>query len=423
MTESAGRTGDVATSPVIALVGALDTKGTEYGHLRDRFRRLGAQVIVIDTGVLGEATLTPDVARGIVAERGGGDLADLVRDGQRNAGMKVMARGATALVAELVEQRQIHAVMAIGGSNAAYVMAECCAALPLGFPKVLVSTITSGDTRMYVRDTDLTMINPVVDINGLNRITRPVLDNAVDACLGMATTQASEPDRGADSTMEPLLVGITMFGVTTAVGTAVQQGLDDRGLESVSFHCTGVGGATMENLIRAGAIQAVADLTTTELADDLVGGDCSAGPDRLTAAAEQGIPQVVSVGALDMINFWGRPVPEEFAHRTLLAHNPTVTLMRTDIHESAELGRRLAAKLNRSTGPVAVLFPRAGLSELSVPGGPFADPEADEALLAALRDHLRDDIDLHEFNTHINDPAIAAAAIELLTGWLQEERP
>lgn len=417
-----------AVRPVVALIGALDTKGTEYDYLRSRLADQGADTILVDTGVLGEPSVPADVDRETVARRGGSDLTQMIRSAQRNESMLIMAAGAAAVTGELVAQGRVCALMAIGGSNAGYVMAECCAVVPIGFPKVLVSTIASGDTRSYVRDTDLTMINSVVDINGLNRLTRPILDNAVDACVAMARSQQRRSSASSEqvvtrqpATTEADLVGISMFGVTTPAAMAVQQRLASRGIESVSFHCTGVGGGTLETLIRSGFIQAVADLTTTELADDLVGGDCSAGPSRQTAAATCGIPQVVSVGALDMVNFWGRPVPDRFADRVLLPHNPTVTLMRTSVAECAELGRRLAEKVNLSTHDVAVLFPHRGLSELSVPGGPFADPPADAALFSALRTHLRDDIALHEFDTDINDPVIAAAAVELLAGWLNKE--
>lgn len=418
-------TGTDPARPVVALIGALDTKGAEYAYLCSRFADHGADTLLVDTGVLGHASIPADVDRETVARRGGAELAELVRTAQRNDAMLIMASGAAAVVSDLVADDRIHAVMAIGGSNAGYVMAECSAQVPIGFPKILVSTIASGDTRPYVRDTDLTLINSVVDINGLNRVTRPILNNAVDACVAMARSRAAHRDKSRArfpaAAADADLVAISMFGVTTPAAMAVQHGLQARAIESVSFHCTGVGGRTLETLVRSGFIQAVADLTTTELADDLVGGDCSAGPTRLTAAADCGVPQVVSVGALDMVNFWGRPVPTEFSDRTLLPHNPTVTLMRTNPAECAELGRRLAVKINRSTAPVAVLFPHRGLSALSVPGGEFADAEADAALFTALRTHLRADIDLHEFDTDINDPVIAATAVELLTRWLHKE--
>lgn len=419
-----GRTGAGTrdqSSPVVALVGTLDTKGAEYEFLRERITEQGASAIMIDVGVLGEPGAAATFDRHRVAELGGDDLARLRRVADRSAGMTVMARGAARVVADLVEQSAVDAVIAVGGSNAAYVTAEVCAQLPIGFPKMLVSTIAAGDTRAYVRQADLTLVYPVVDINGLNRVTRPILGNAVNACVGMAAAHRHAVGQG-NRTDEPSLVGVTMFGVTTACGSAVVHGVEGHGFEALTFHCTGVGGATLESLIRSGIIDAVADLTTTELADDLVGGVCSAGPDRLTAAALNGTPQVVSVGALDMVNFSGPDtVPEKFSGRNLHAHNPAVTLMRTSAAECAELGARLATKLNPSTAPVAVLFPHRGLSQLSVPGGPFADPDADHALYESLRAGLRPDICIHDLDTDINDPAVSATAVELLTTWLDKE--
>ncbi|GAB3821884.1 Tm-1-like ATP-binding domain-containing protein [Kribbella italica] len=406
--------------PAIALIGALDTKAAEYAFLRDRISELGATSVLIDVGVLGEPGLdalgnSRTITRQTVAHAGGDELDRLRRAGDRNTAMTVMGRGAAVIVLELVARGEVDAVLAVGGSNAAYVMAEVSAALPLGLPKVLVSTIAAGDTTAYVREADLTLMYPVVDINGLNRLSRPVLANAAAACVGMASASRRSGDDGA-------LVAVSMFGVTTVCGSAVVAGLDERGIEAVTFHCTGVGGRTLESLVRSGGVQAVADLTTTELADELVGGVCSAGAQRLTAAASTGVPQVVSVGALDMVNFYGpERVPSRFRDRHLHPHNPAVTLMRTSVDECAELGRRIASRINPSTGPVAVLFPHQGLSQLSVPGAPFHDPAADHALYTALRAALRPDIVVHDFDTDLNDPAVSAAAVDLLATWLEKE--
>jgi len=401
---------------VIALVGALDTKGAEYAFLADRVTALGATPLLIDVGVLGVPALPARIGRDLIAELGGGSLTELCERGDRNAAMTVMARGAASALADLAATGDVDGVLAVGGSNAAYVMAEICTRLPFGFPKVLVSTIAAGDTRSYVRETDLTLMYPVVDINGLNRLSRPVLANAAQACVGMVTSRYDEPADGAP------LVAVSMFGVTTACGSSVVRGIEDRGFEALTFHCTGVGGRTLEALVRGGTVHGVADLTTTELADDLVGGVCSAGPDRLTAAAAAGVPQVVSVGALDMVNFYDT-VPPEFSERLFHPHNPSVTLMRTTAAECAELGRRIAARLNPSTAPVAVLFPHRGLSQLSTPGGAFHDPTADDALYQALRDGLRPGIELHDFDTDINDPVVSGTAVDLLATWLEKETP
>ncbi|MGZ0153629.1 Tm-1-like ATP-binding domain-containing protein [Kribbella sp. WER1] len=407
--------------PTVALVGSLDTKGAEYAFLAEQVTALGCTPLLLDIGVLDEPTILADVPRERIARAGFGDgrsdALDTLRDEHdRNAAMRVMARGAGALLADLVAAQQVDAVLAVGGSNAAYVMAEVCEQLPFGFPKVLVSTIAAGDTRPYVRETDLTLMYPVVDINGLNRLSRPVLGNAARAVAGMARGRQTEGPSSVPT------VGVSMFGVTTTAGSAVVDGLSAYGVEALTFHCTGVGGRTMEALIRNGTIEAVADLTTTELADELIGGVCSAGAGRLTAAASTGVPQVVSVGAVDMVNF-SDTVPAKFAARKLYPHNPAVTLMRTTPAECAELGRRIAARLNPSSAPVAVLFPHRGLSQLSVPGGPFHDPEADQALYRSLSDGLRSGIDLYDFDTDINDPAVSGTAVDLLATWLEKETP
>lgn len=399
--------------PIIGLIGALDTKGREYGYLRDVIAQAGGESVLIDIGVLGEPSIEADVVREAVAQAAGVALGELRERADRGASMQAMAEGAARLVAERIDG--LHGLLAVGGSNAAFVLATVSEVVPIGFPKLLVSTIAAGTTTGYVRDTDLTLMYPVVDINGLNRLTRPILANAARAIVGMAQSPAREEADDAP------LVGITMFGVTTDCGSAIARGLDDKGIESLTFHATGAGGRSMEALIRSGFLRAVADVTTTELADNLVGGVCDAGPDRLSAASEAGIPQVVSVGALDMVNFWARDtVPSEFTGRRFFEHNPTVTLMRTTPEECAELGRRLASKLNAAQGPVAVLFPTRGLSQLSVPDAPFHDPEADAALLEGIRSTLRDDIPLHEFDTHINDPSIARFAVDLIADWLKE---
>lgn len=405
------------TTAAVGLIGAFDTKGTEYGYLREQIERAGGHAVLIDIGVLGEPTIGADVPRDEVARAGGADLSALRTAAHRGESMKVMARGASAIVAERAGSGELSAVLAVGGSNAGFVMAEISEALPIGFPKLLVSTIAAGDTTGYIRDTDLTLMYPVVDINGLNRLTRPILGNAARAAVGMAAASASSVEESTDAP----LVAISMFGVTTACGAAVASGLDAEGIEALTFHATGAGGRTLEALVRSGYVQAVADMTTTELADDLVGGVCTAGPERLTAAAEKGVPQVVSVGALDMVNFWARDtVPQRFEGRLFFEHNPTVTLMRTSADECAELGRRLADRLNPATGRVAVLFPRKGLSQLSVPGAPFYDPIADDALFGALKAGLRSDIPLYELDTDINDPVVAKTAVDLITKWLKE---
>lgn len=408
----------VAERPRVALVGAFDTKGEEYGYVRDRLARAGVGSVLVDVGVLGAATLVADLTRDAVAAQGGTSVEALARAGDRAAAMVVMARAAATLVHGLVEDDGVAGVLVLGGSNAGYVMSQLAPDLPLGLPKVLVSTIVAGDTRPYLGGSDLTMIYPVVDIAGLNSVSRVVLARAADACAGMVLGPPVEsPD-------PPLpAVGCTMFGVTTSCVSSVSDALVAAGCETHVFHANGTGGRSLEAMTAAGLFAAVADLTTTELADELAGGVCSAGPERLTAAATHGVPQVVSTGALDMVSFGARAtVPDRYADRLLHAHNPAVTLMRTNAAENAALGREMAAKLNRSTAFVEVHVPARGFSQISVAGGPFHDPGADQALVTALRENLDPAIPLHVHDAAVNDPAFALAITHALTRALHSPR-
>ena len=402
----------------MVLVGALDTKGLEYGFVRERLAANGVDAVLIDVGVLGEPTIQADVDRDVVASCGGTTIAALARTGDRGAAMTVMARSAARLVAELVRSGGASGVMVLGGSNAGYVMSQVAPALPLGVPKVLVSTITAGDTRPYVGTSDLTMVYPVVDIAGLNSVSRLTLSRAADACAGMVTgppVPSLRTERGS--------VGCSMFGVTTACVTAVQEALVADGREVHVFHANGTGGRTLEAMIAAGLFSAVADLTTTELADELTGGVCSAGPDRLTAAASHGVPQVVSVGAMDMANFGAADtVPDRYADRLLYRYHPAVTLMRTDRAENEALGRLLAERVSRSTAYAEVHLPARGFSQLSVAGGPFHDPAADQALIGAVREHLDPRVPLHVHDTDINDPGFASEITRALDRALDHPR-
>jgi uncharacterized protein (UPF0261 family) len=386
----------------VVLVGALDTKHAEYGFVRDRITAAGVRCLLVDTSVLGTPGIAADVDRTAVATAGGADHDALVEAADRNAAVSAMACGAAAVLRDLHRAGRVAAVVVLGGSNAGFVMSEIAPVLPLGVPKVLVSTVVAGDTRPYVGTSDLTMIYPVVDIAGLNSVSTPVLARAADAVVGMVTGPPipASSDRPA--------VGATMFGVTTACVQAVGEHLEADGAEVQVFHCTGTGGRTFEALIASGLFAAVADVTTTELADELVGGVCSAGPHRLEAATAHGVPQVVSVGALDMVNFGPRDtVPAEHAGRLLLAHNPSVTLMRTSPEENAELGRVIAGKLAAASAFVEVHVPRRGFSQISAPGGPFHDPDADAALIDSLATALDPRIPLHVHDLAVNDPAFA----------------
>jgi uncharacterized protein (UPF0261 family) len=396
----------------VVLVGTLDTKGQEYAYLRDRVRHEGLDVLLVDAGIMEPPQVEPDIAREEVARAADVDVADLAAAGDRGAAVAAMARGAALVVERLHAEGRLHGVLGLGGTGGSALVTEAMRALPVGVPKLMVSTVASGDTRPYVGAVDVTMMYSVVDIAGLNRVSERILSNAAGGIAGMARAYARSSE--SDGARRPL-VGATMFGVTTPCVTRARERLEELGYEVMVFHATGTGGQSMEALVRAGLLSAVLDATTTELADDLVGGVFSAGPDRLEAAGELGVPQVVSLGALDMVNFGAMPtVPAEFADRNLYVHNPTVTLMRTTPEESAELGRRIARKLNGARGPVALFVPLGGVSLIATEGQPFHDPSADAALFSALRERLEPHVEVHELDTDINDPAFALAMADRL---------
>jgi uncharacterized protein (UPF0261 family) len=400
----------------VVLVGTLDTKGIEYGFLRDRIREAGVDVLLVDAGVMGEPLVEPDVKREEVARAAGVDHAELVRAADRGAAVDAMGRGAAAVLGRLHGEGRLDGTAAVGGSGNSSIAAQAMRDLPVGVPKLIVSTVASGDTRPYVGAVDVTMMYSVVDISGINQISAQILTNAAGAIAGMAS--AKVPERSG----ERPLIGATMFGVTTPCVTRARERLEELGYEVLVFHATGTGGQSFEALATGGYLVGALDVTTTELADDLVGGVLSAGPDRLEAVGRSGIPQVVSLGALDMVNFGPRDtVPAQFEGRNLYVHNPTITLMRTTVEENAELGRRIARKLNGASSPTVLFVPLRGVSAIDVDGQPFRDAEADEALFAALREGVdRDRVELHEVDADINDPEFAIAMADRLHELVRE---
>src|SRR4051812_25320155 len=405
MTPDTSRSG-----PTVVLVGTLDTKGDEYAFLRDRLRSAGIATLLVDVGTQGPPRTEPDVPREEVAAAGGFAPAGLT---DRGTAVRAMCAAAPVVVRRLFDEGRCQGVLAAGGWGGTAIATAAMRALPVGVPKLAVSTMASGDTSAYVDVSDVVLMPAVTDVAGLNSISARVLASAAAAMAGMVT--AAPVDLGK---ARPV-VAATMFGVTTPGVTAARAELERRGYEVLVFHATGTGGRAMESLVEAGLVGGVLDLTTTELADDLVGGVLSAGPHRLEAAGRRGIPQVVSLGALDMVNFGPRDsVPAEFSGRNLYVHNPVVTLMRTTPEECAELGRRLAAKLNAATGPVALYLPLRGVSAIAGEGGPFHDPEADAALRAGLRETLAPSVEVHEVDAHVNDPAFAVAMAARLDDFL-----
>jgi uncharacterized protein (UPF0261 family) len=401
--------------PTVVLLGTLDTKGREYMFLCDRVREHGVEVLLVDAGILGEPQATPDIGRDEVAAAAGVDVASLVAANDRGAAIDAMARGAAKLVLRLHAEGRLDGILGLGGSGNSTIIAQAMRALPVGVPKLLVSTLASGDTRPYMGSVDITMMYSVVDIAGINRISARIMTNAAAMIAGAA--KAGEPDLGA----EKRLIGASMFGVTTPCVTAARERLEELGYEVLVFHATGTGGESMEALARAGYLAGVLDATTTELADELVGGVLSAGPHRLQAAGAVGVPQVVSLGALDMVNFGPREsVPARFADRNLYVHNATVTLMRTTPDESVELGREIGRKLTAAAGPTVLFVPLRGVSAIAVPGQVFHDADADAALLRGLDETLSATVERHDLDTDINDPAFAIAMADRLHELIEE---
>jgi len=398
----------------IALLGTMDTKGAEHGFVAAQIRARGHRTLVIDLGTDGPPQLTPDISREEVATLAGLDLAALVARHDRGEAVAAMAQAAPLILAKLHAEGRIDGVISLGGGGGTAIATAGMRALPLGFPKLMVSTLASGNTAHYVGVKDIVMFPSIVDVAGLNRLSRLILTRAAGAICGMVESAAA-PVTGADRP----IIAASMFGNTTDCVQCAKQSLEAAGYEVIVFHATGTGGRTMESLIESGLVSGVLDITTTEWADELVGGFLGAGPARLEAAARHGIPAIVTPGCLDMVNFHApETVPARFAGRRFYHHNPQVTLMRTDAAECAKLGRILADKVNLSTGPVTVLLPLRAISVISAAGQPFHDPGADAALFGAIKAHLRADIPLVEVDAAINDPAFADACVQHLLAQL-----
>jgi uncharacterized protein (UPF0261 family) len=406
------------TPKTVALIGTLDTKGEEFAFLRDWIESCGLRTLTVDVGVLGNPPFTPDVSRAAVAAAANEDLEGLIAQKDRGRSVQTMALGAAATIRRLFEQGAIQGIASLGGSAGTTIATAAMRKLPVGFPKLMVSTLASGDVKPYVGTRDICMMYSVVDIAGLNAVSRKILSNAAAAICGMVTR------REIDLSDERPAIAATMFGVTTPCVTAARHRLEERGYEVLVFHATGSGGQAMEQLIQDGAFHGVLDITTTELADELVGGVLSAGPHRLEAAGLKGIPQVVCPGAIDMVNFGPiDSIPSQFRERNLYAHNPTVTLMRTTPEECAQIGRITATKLNSARGPVTVLIPRQGVSAIDKPGEPFYSPEALIAYRRALKETLSPIVKLVELDAHINDESFARAATDLLLDSFDVDQP
>ncbi len=390
----------------VVLLWTLDTKRTEYAFLRTQVERAGCAVIMINAGVVADPDYRVNFTRTDVAAAAGVDIKSLVAAADRGHAVETQAEGAAAIVDQLYMEDRLDGVLGVGGSGGTSIISRAMRQLPVGVPKLLVSTVASGDTTPYVDTSDIAMMYSVVDFAGINTLSAQILTNAANAIAGMARGHEAYQTVGS----ERPVVGVTMYGTTTPCVTKARQWLDDAGYEVLVFHATGPGGRSMEALMKSGHIVAALDTTTTELMDQLAGGTTTAGADRLEMAGALGLPQVVSVGAVDQITFLPpSAVPDDYKDRTSYQHNPAVTLIRSNQKEMALFGRVLSEKLNRATGPVTVFLPLRGVSEYGVVGGVFHDPQADEALFEALRTNLDERIELVEMDTDINDPDFAVA--------------
>ena len=392
----------------VGIVGTLDTKGMEFQFIKEQIEASGTSTCVINTGIIGEPHFEPEVSAGEVAVAAGTSLQALQDGGDRGVAVAAMAEGAAKIIAELQRHGKIDGVISLGGSAGTTIGTTAMRAVPVGVPKIMVSTLASGDTSPYVDTKDISMMYSVVDIAGINSLSRQILANAAGAIVGMVNAKVPAAE-------DKLLIGATMFGVTTPCVTKARELLEEAGYEVLVFHATGAGGRAMEDLVEGGFIVGVLDVTTTELADELVGGVLSAGPDRLEAAGDLGVPQVVAPGALDMVNF-GPPdtVPEQFKDRTFYQHNPTVTLMRTTVEENAELGKIMGQKLSQAKGPTTVIIPKQGVSAIDQEGQPFYSAEAEAAWIENLKANLSDNVTLIEMDNHINDDAFATKLVDTL---------
>ena len=392
----------------VGIVGTLDTKGMEFQFIKEQIEAGGTSTCVVNTGIIGEPHFEPDVSAAEVAEAAGTSLQALQDGGDRGVAVAAMAEGAAKIIAQLQSDGKIDGVISLGGSAGTTIGTTAMQAVPVGVPKIMVSTLASGDTSPYVDTKDVSMMYSVVDIAGVNSLSRQILANAAGAIVGMVNAEVPAAE-------DKPLIGATMFGVTTPCVTKARELLEDAGYEVLVFHATGAGGRAMEDLVKGGFIVGVLDVTTTELADELVGGVLSAGPDRLEAAGDLGVPQVIAPGALDMVNF-GPPdtVPEQFNDRTFYQHNPTVTLMRTTVEENAELGKIMGQKLSQAKGPTTVIVPQQGISAIDQEGQPFYSAEAEAAWIENLKANLGDNVTLIEMDNHINDDAFATKLVETL---------
>jgi uncharacterized protein (UPF0261 family) len=398
----------------ILIIGTFDTKGEELSFLRDQILARNQRVRTLDAGILRPSPPHVDISNETVADAGGESLRKLVQQKDRGQAVAAMSRGVAKITRELFEKGEVLGVISLGGGSGTVIGTSAMRTLPVGVPKVMVSSMASGNTRPYVGTSDISMMYSVVDISGLNRISKRILHNAAAAICGMV--EGGEEIVSGDRP----LIATTMFGVTTPCVTEAKRILEENGYEVLVFHANGPGGMAMEQLIGEGQIQAVLDITTTELPDELLGGKGSAGPHRLEKAGEMGIPQVVVPGAMDMVNYFPDAIPSRFRDRLIYQHNPATSLMRTNVKENRQLGEIMGRKLSRAKAATIVYLPLGGFSAIDGPGQPFFDRDANRAFVDALKKNLPSRVPVIEKDAHINDPSFAAevaqALLKLLKG-------
>ncbi|WP_141502472.1 Tm-1-like ATP-binding domain-containing protein [Paenibacillus luteus] len=401
----------------LLLIGSFDTKGKDYAFVKEQIELRGHQVVTMDIGVIGNPEqIHPTWPSELVAEWAGVTLQQLRTQGDRGYALSIMALGATKIVCELYKEKKIDGVLGMGGTGGTSVIATIMRTLPIGFPKVLVTTAASGDTRHIVGTKDIVLIPSIVDVAGVNRISRKMYSQAAGAVCGMAEQHVAEFN--ADKP----IIAITMFGNTTQCVQQSMKLLDEQGYECLIFHCTGTGGRTMESLVSDGNIAAVLDITTTEWADELCGGVFTAGCSRLEAPGLAGIPHVIVPGCIDMVNFGPfETVPKVYKDRNLNAWNSDVTLMRTNVDENKQLGQIFAEKANKANGPVAIVVPTKGYSILGENGQRFHDAEADAAFVNSLKEHIKPSIEYEELACNINDYAFSHFVVKKLLQLLKKK--
>jgi len=399
----------------VVIVGSLDTKGEEFAFVKDLIEEEGLKTLVVDFGVMGEPSFEPDVKRKEVAEAGGGDLGYLASGEHKDEAMQTMATGLAVVVRRLYDEGKLDGIIGMGGSGGTSITTTGMRVLPVGVPKVMVSTLGGGDVSAYTGTRDITFMPSIVDVAGINSISRRIYANAAGAIAGMVKMEM--PAAGG----EKPIIAASMFGNTTPCVDRARGVLEEHSYEVLVFHATGTGGRTMESLITDGYIVGSLDITTTELADEVCGGVLSAGPERGLAASRASIPAVIVPGCVDMANFWGiDTVPEKYKHRNLYAWNPNVTLLRTNVEENIRIGEMIAAAANATTAPVAIVLPLKGVSMLDSSSDRFWDPVADRACYDAIKQNLKPDIPVIEMDNNINDPEFADKCAELLLDMLRK---